>query len=173
MDMPDEAPAGVAERVFQALNARDLDGFGALAADDVVDDFLAVGEFRGRAAVVGFFSELLDAVPDFAIEVEAIAADAGTAAVKWRATGTFTGQPFQGVTANGRTIDLRGIDFMEIESGRVVRNRIAYDGASFARQIGLLPPTGSLPDRALLAAFNAKTRTVDWWRNRGGSKPGG
>ncbi|MFI1583753.1 ester cyclase [Embleya sp. NPDC020630] len=159
-------PAEVARAVFEALNDGDLDCFALFSADDVFDDFIAVGEFRGAAAVRAFFAELLAAVPDFSITVEDVIADAHGAAVKWHATGTFTGGPFQGVVANGRRIDLRGVDFMEIDDGRVQRNRIAYDGATFARQVGLLPPTGSGPDRALLAAFNRKTRLTQWWQAR-------
>ena len=49
---------------------------------------------------------------------------------------------------------------MEIEEGRIRRNTIYYDGASFARQIGLLPAKGSLADRALLSAFNARARAM-------------
>lgn len=160
------APGEVARAVFEALNDGDLDGFAQFSADGVFGDFIAVGEFRGAAAVRSFFVELLAAVPDFSITVEDVIADDHGAAVKWHATGTFTGSPFRGVVANGRRIGLRGVDFMEIDGGRVQRNRIAYDGATFARQVGLLPPNGSGPDRALLAAFNARTRLAGWWQRR-------
>jgi hypothetical protein len=33
-----------------------------------------------------------------------------------------------------------------------------YDGATFARQVGMLPTAGSAADRATLAAFNAAAR---------------
>ena len=33
-----------------------------------------------------------------------------------------------------------------------------FDGASFARQIGMLPPDGSGADRAMKSAFNAVTK---------------
>jgi hypothetical protein len=36
----------------------------------------------------------------------------------------------------------------------------------FARQIKLLPPDGSIADRAMKAAFNAKTRVVSMTRRR-------
>ncbi len=37
-------------------------------------------------------------------------------------------------------------------------NTIYYDGASLARQIGMLPSRGSRADRALVFVFNAKSR---------------
>ena len=45
----------------------------------------------------------------------------------------------------------------DIVGGRLVDNTIYYDGLSFARQIGILPSEGSRGDRALTAAFNART----------------
>jgi hypothetical protein len=37
-------------------------------------------------------------------------------------------------------------------------NTIYYDGAGFARQIGMLPSLGSRADRMLVSLFNAKSR---------------
>jgi hypothetical protein len=42
--------------------------------------------------------------------------------------------------------------------GKVDQNTVCYDGAAFARQIGILPRQGSTDDRAVLAAFNPATR---------------
>jgi hypothetical protein len=59
---------------------------------------------------------------------------------------------------------------MMVGSRLIQHNTIYYDGATFARQIGLLPGLGSRADQALLAAFNAKTtlsqRARDRWRRR-------
>jgi len=55
-------------------------------------------------------------------------------------------------------VAISGCDVMEITDGVLHRNTIYYDGASFARQIGLLPPEGSAADRTMLRAFNLKTR---------------
>ncbi|WP_043174681.1 ester cyclase [Streptomyces sp. NRRL B-24484] len=163
---PPASPADVARAVFAALDARDLDRLTGLCHPDVVDDFLAVGEVRGPVEVRRFFAELLTALPDFSITAEDVIGDHRGAAVTWRTTGTFSGGAFQGVRPNGRRIDLRGIDFMEIESGLVRRNRIAYDGATFARQVGMLPPRGSALDRSLTTTFNTKTRPTAWARSR-------
>jgi hypothetical protein len=39
-----------------------------------------------------------------------------------------------------------------------VRNTAYYDGMTFAREIGMLPPRDSQAERAMFAAFNAVTR---------------
>jgi hypothetical protein len=105
--------------------------------------------------------------------VDRIVADDTSAVVQWHAAGTFTGGPFQNIVPTGRRVDLRGADVMEIADGLVQHNTIYYDGATFARQIGLLPALGSRADQAMLAAFNAKTtlsqRPVT---GGGGGRPG-
>lgn len=126
----------------------------------LLDDIVAIGEFRGADAVRGFFGELFAAMPDFDLTIERVVADQSTAAVKWRARATFSSAPFQGIQPTGRPVELRGVDFFEIEEGRIKRNTVFYDGAAFARQIGMLPPDGSLSDRLIRHLFNLKTRLL-------------
>ncbi len=142
---------------FEALNGRDLDAAEALWHPDVVDDFVVLGVFRGRRAVRGLFEEIFAAVPDFILAPEEFIGTDENATVRWRATGTFTGSPFQGIHATGRSIDLRGVDVMRWDDGLLVHNTIYYDGLTFARQVGLLPAERTGGDRAIMAAFNAKT----------------
>ncbi len=151
-------PGQVARAVFDAVAARDPDGIVACGAPDYVDDFVAIGEYRGRDAVRDFFRELFDAFPDFDMRVDRIVADDSSAVVQWHASGTFTGGNFLGIRATGRSVDLRGVDVLEIADGLVQHNTIYYDGATFARQIGLLPPQDSRRDRSLTSAFNVATK---------------
>ena len=57
-----------------------------------------------------------------------------------------------------RRVKLRGVDVMEVADGLIQHNTIYYDGASLARQIGMLPFQGSRADRALVFVFNSKSR---------------
>jgi steroid delta-isomerase-like uncharacterized protein len=159
-------PADVARAVLDAVSKRDLDGIVAAGAPGYVDDFVAIGEIRGHDAVRAFFGELFTAFPDFTMTVDRIVADDAAAVVQWHAAGTFTGGPFQGIEPTGRRVEVRGVDVMEIADGLVQHNTIYYDGATFARQIGLLPGLGSRADQALLAAFNAKTTLTQRVRDR-------
>jgi steroid delta-isomerase-like uncharacterized protein len=159
-------PADVARAAFDAVSRQDPDGIAATGAPGYVDDFVAVGEIRGHDAVRAFFRELFAAFPDFAMTVDRIVADDSAAVVQWHAAGTFTGGPFQGIAPTGRRVEIRGVDVMEIADGLIQHNTIYYDGATFARQIGLLPGLGSRADQALLAAFNAKTTLGQRARDR-------
>ena len=158
MDIETPTPSEVARTIFEALSRRDLDTAMKFNTDDAVDDFVAIGEFRGRLAIRRFFDELLAAFPDFDIAVDRIVGDDSAAVVQWHAAGTFSGGKFQGIEPTGKQVQIRGVDVMEFAEGRYVHNTIYYDGASFARQIGMLPRAGSGAEKATLAAFNASTR---------------
>jgi steroid delta-isomerase-like uncharacterized protein len=158
MDTETPTPSEVARTIFEALSKRDLDTAMKFNTDDAVDDFVAIGEFRGRLAIRRFFDELLAAFPDFAIAVDRIVGDDSAAVVQWHAAGTFSGGKFQGIEPTGKRVQIRGVDVMEFAEGRYVHNTIYYDGASFARQIGMLPRAGSGAEKATLFGFNASTR---------------
>jgi steroid delta-isomerase-like uncharacterized protein len=151
-------PSEVAHADFDALTKRDLDAVMESVAAEAMYDFVAVGEFVGKSAIRRFLEELLAALPDYAITVERVVSDRSTAVVQWHAEGTFSGGKFQGIEPTGKQVKIRGVDVMEITEGQIRHNTIYYDGASFARQIGLLPPSGSGTDKAMLSVFNAVTR---------------
>ena len=57
--------------------------------------------------------------------------------------GHFTGGPVQGVEPTGkRGSSSAACDCFEIKDGKIVGNTAYYDGASFARQVGMLPAAG-------------------------------
>ena len=152
------AAGALARRLFERLGAHDLDGLAELQHPDVVDDFVAVGVVRGKAEVRRFFEEMLAAFPDFRIDVLHVTEQGPRAVVQWEVEATFTGSPFQGVRATGKRVHLRGVDCMEFEAGLLRHNTIYYDGAGFAREVGLLPAQGSAAEKAMTGAFNALTR---------------
>jgi steroid delta-isomerase-like uncharacterized protein len=151
--------AARARELFEALGRRDLSRAGEMWGPDSVDHFLPVGVFQGTEAIRGYFEDLFAAVPDFKLEVEDVIGQDRHAVVQWRATGTFSGAPFLGIEPTGRSVDMRGVDVMTFDDeGRVDHNTIYYDGAEFARQVGMLPRRDSAADRALTAAFNGATK---------------
>ena len=157
----------VALAAFQGAIDRDPDRIVRRAhPDDYVDDFVAIGEFSGRDEVRDFFTELFAAFPDFELSVERVVAEGDAVVVRWHADGTFSGARFQGIEPTGRRVRIRGCDFFEVEDGWIRRNTIFYDGASFARQVGMLPAKDSFGDRAMLRLFNAKVRLTRRFRRR-------
>lgn len=146
-----------ARSAFDALARRDAEAIGEHWREDGVNDIVPVGVLRGRGEIVDFFREVFTAVPDLETTVTRVVASDRLAAVECRMTGNFVGGPFRGIEPTGRPLHLRGFDLLEIEDGEIVGNTAYYDGAAFARQIGLLPPEGSAAERALTGALNAVT----------------
>ena len=143
---------------FDALAARDADAAVAFWSPEGVDDILPLRILRGPNAIRACLHELFTAVPDMRFTVERVTADEKVAAVQWRSTGTFSSGTFEGLEPPGRRIELRGIDCLEVVDGKIVHNTGVFDGAAFARQVGLLPPEDSGTDRAIRAGFNTVTK---------------
>ncbi|MFF6961820.1 ester cyclase [Streptomyces anthocyanicus] len=157
-------PVDVARAAFRSVATGHLDRFTELLHEDVVFDVVPVGLRRGRQAVRQYFEEVRRAMPDLVMTLEHAVGDDRYAAVQWRMTGTFDGAPYQGLAPTKRHIALQGVDFVEVDTGRIRRSRTIFDGAELGRQIGLLPSRGSAADRATTRAFNVKTQLTDRWR---------
>jgi steroid delta-isomerase-like uncharacterized protein len=151
-----------AREIFSAIfDDRDLSDPYRYWTDDSVDHFLAAGvSVRGAEALAQWFRDVFAAMPDWSLEIENTVEDGERqVVVQWHATATFTGAPFLGIEPTGRRLDIRGCDVIVVDDDfKVVTNTVYYDGAEFARQVGLLPPRDSAADRAMLAAFNGATK---------------
>ena len=147
-----------ARSYFDAVGARDAATMAAHWHREGICDSVPLGVFRGPDAVRRLYQEMFAAMPDMRTTVERITADDRVAAVQWRASGTFSGGPFQGIEPTGRQIELRGIDALEVEDGKILRSTSVYDGAAAARGMGLLPAEDSGADRALRVGFNTVTK---------------
>jgi steroid delta-isomerase-like uncharacterized protein len=152
------SPVEVARALFDALAKRDVDAVLALDTDDAVGDVVAIQEFRGKPAIRRFLDEVFTAFPDYKLTVDRVIGDDSGAVVQWHATGTFSGGQFQRIAPTGKGVEVRGVDVVDVRAGRVARDTMYYDGASLARQIGMLPRGGSRTDKAALSVFNIVTR---------------
>ena len=151
-------PEETVRSYFDAVIARDPAAMAEHWAAEGIEEIVPVGIFRGPDEVKAYFTELFTAIPDFEMEIERTLAQDDNVLVQWRASGTFTGGPLMGVEPTGRRIELRGLDWLEVEGDKVVRNTAFADGAALARGMGLLPPQGSAAEKAMFGAFNALTK---------------
>lgn len=159
----------VARAYFEAVARRDLDAMEAFYEPG------GTGEIHGLVSLTvpgtyrEWFGGLFRAFPDFQMEILDVVGGGEVAAVRWRATGTFNGESrFEGLRPNGARVEMRGCDVLRIRDGRIHRNDAYTNAAEMMRQFGALPPQGSLPERALLAALNAKTRLASRLGRSGG-----
>ena len=125
---------------------------------DGIEEILPVAIFRGPEEVKAWFTELFAAIPDFEMTLDRVLAQDQNVLVQWRASGSFSGGPLMGIDPTGRRIELRGLDWLEVEGELITRNTAFADGAALARGMGLLPPQGSAAEKAMFSAFNAFTK---------------
>ena len=157
----------VVHRVFSAINAHDVAALREAWADDVTERF-PDKTCRGKDELSAHFAGLFSAIPDFHMELVKTVEEGETVYARWRLTGTHTGGQFNGIDPTGKAITLDGMDEFTIRDGKVAANFVVFDQMEVGRQLGLLPPDGSPPDRALKAAFNAKTKIAEAIRERRG-----
>ena len=153
-----KAVEGHIRSYYDALATRDVSGAGGHWSDDGVDDMVPNQVLRGRAAIETFYSELFAAAPDAQFSLTRLVTGEREAAAEWRLHGTFDGAAFQGLEPTGKPFEIRGVDYFVVEDGKIASNTGYYDGAEFARQIGMLPPRDSGAERAMTSAFNAVTK---------------
>jgi hydroxyacylglutathione hydrolase len=154
-------PGKVARAYFDAVAARDPDAMVECWAAGGIDRLAPLNrDLRAPDEVRSFFAQTFTAMPDMHFEVLDLVAARNQAAVRWRATGTFCGGPFEGIEPTGSRIELEGIDLLTVENGKIQHNDAYYDSAQFGRAVGLLPPADSPMERRMAGAFNARTRLV-------------
>jgi steroid delta-isomerase-like uncharacterized protein len=143
---------------FDAMAARDAGAMAEHWSEDGVDDIVPMGVLRGRGEIRDYMASVFAAMPDARTTVGRLVAGETSCAVEWRLEGTFDGAAFMDLEPTGKHVEIRGCDLFELEDGLLVSNAGYFDGAAFARQIGLLPADGSGADRAMKSALNAVTK---------------
>ncbi len=104
-----------------------------------------------------WFGSLFAAAPNFEFEFISVTAAKDTATTRYIAHATFDGTgKFEGLVPNGSTVAVEGCDVTVVQDGLIVANHGYLNGADMARQLGALPPQGSLAERATAGALNAK-----------------
>jgi predicted ester cyclase len=151
--------ASVASAYFAAVGERDVEAMVALWEPGGMDVLHGMAELPAPDGIRDWFGSLFTAFPDFRFEVLDLVAEGEKAAVHWRATGTFDGSgSFEGMVPTGAGVDITGCDLLTIRDGRIHRNDAYVNGTEMGRQLGALPPAGSLGERTMLAALNLRTR---------------
>ena len=160
----------VARAYFAAVTARDIEAMVACWEPGSPDVLHGVAALTAPDGLRTWFGGLFAAFPDFTFEVLDVLPDGGEkVAIRWHATGTFDGSgSFEGLVPNGRSVDVEGCDVLTVRGGKIVANDAYLNGAEMARQLGALPPAGSLPEKALSGALNAKTKALAWVAQRRG-----
>jgi steroid delta-isomerase-like uncharacterized protein len=153
--------ASVAAGYFDAVAARDVEAMASFWEPGGIDELHGLASLRAPDQVREWFGNVFRAMPDIRMEVLEILAGEERAAVHWHMTGTFDGEGrFEGLIANGARVDITGCDVLTVRDGKIARNDAYLNGAEMARQLGALPPQGSLAEGGLSAVLNLRTRAA-------------
>jgi steroid delta-isomerase-like uncharacterized protein len=124
---------------YERINAGDIDGFGALLADDFVEHDEVPGLPPTKEGVIAYFTSLLTSFPDMRMNVEDLIASGNKAVARVKATATHQGE-FMGVPPTGNAVAIQLIDIMSFDDSGLVREHWGVaDLLSLMQQLGGVP----------------------------------
>ena len=131
----------IARRLYDLLNAADVQAAGDLATIDYVEHDPLPGQGTGREGVVDRFSMIVSGLaPQFT--VEDIISEGDTVVVRWTNAGTHIGE-FLGIPPTGRPFTIGGIDVYRVDGDLLCEHWHQIDQLSMLGQLGLLPETAA------------------------------
>jgi steroid delta-isomerase-like uncharacterized protein len=127
----------VALRLYELVNAGNIEGIGELVAEDYLEHDPLPGQGSGREGVIDRFSMLSSALaPTFT--VDDVIAEGDRVVVRWTNAGTHVGE-FAGMPPSGRTFVIAGIDIYRVADGRLAEHWHVVDQLAMLTQLGALP----------------------------------
>ena len=126
-------------QAYDHLNAGDLEGFGAMLADDMVEHEEAAGLPQNKDGVIQFFRCSARRSRTCRWNVEDLAMAGDRIWTRVRITGTNDGD-FMGMPATGKSVDFQGIDIVRIsDAGKAVEHWGVTDTMAMMQQLGAVP----------------------------------
>jgi steroid delta-isomerase-like uncharacterized protein len=127
------------QRMFEFINAGDVDGLGSMMADDFVEHEELPGLAPTREGVLEFFRMYMGAFPDLRFTAEDILPSGDKVVARVRATGTHQGE-FLGIPPTGKRIDVQLIDIIRFgDDGLAHEHWGVMDSMAMMQQLGLVP----------------------------------
>ena len=124
---------------YERINSGDIEGFGALVADDFVEHEEQPDLPPTKEGVLAFFRTLQTAFPDMSMDVQDVIASGEKSVARVVITGTHRGE-FMGVPPTGRRVEVQLIDIMRFdEVGLVCEHWGVMDALSLMQQLGVVP----------------------------------
>ena len=114
----------------------DVDAIDEFLTDDHLDETPPPGFDGSRESQKQIAAMMRDTSKDKTMDVIDIVVDGDHAAGAWRMSWTQIGDLWGMVPADGKRIDLHGIDYFTVVNGRIVRTRHVEDWMGVLLQIG-------------------------------------
>src|SRR5262249_52883528 len=131
--------AAAIRRLYDLINAGDIDGFGAQLTDGFVEHDELPGFPPTKEGVMAFFRMYMAAFPDLRMIPEDVIVGGDKVVARVLATGTQTG-PLMGMPATGRRVQVKLIDITRFGSdGRALEHWGVFDQFGMLQQLGVIP----------------------------------
>jgi steroid delta-isomerase-like uncharacterized protein len=127
------------QRLYDLINAGDIDGFGRQLADDFVEREEIPGLPPTKDGVVQYFRIMLAAFPDLRMDVQDSFASGDKAVARLRISGTHQGE-FMGIPATGKPVSVNLIDITRFGDDGLAREHWGVaDLLAMMQQLGVIP----------------------------------
>ena len=131
--------AATMRRLYDLINAGDIDGFGELLAEDFVEHEETPGLDPTKEGVKQFFHMYKAAFPDLRMEAQDVLVSGDKVVARARATGTHKGE-FLGMPATGKHVDVQLIDIIRFDDDGLAREHWGvFDALALLQQLGAIP----------------------------------
>lgn len=126
-------------RLYDLINAGDIDSFSRQLADEFVEHEEVPGFPPTRDGVIQYFRMLLTAFPDLRMAPEDVIASGDKAVARALVTGTHKG-PFAGIPATGKRVEVKLIDIIRFgDDGKAREHWGVVDQFAMMQQLGAIP----------------------------------
>ena len=154
-----------ADRNIAAWDALDAEAVADTCTDDIVwIDPSVPYPVRGRKELVKLINNFATSYPDLKIDrtsapipspVEPLAIG------RYTMTGTLTRDwPYTGLAATGLSMEVRCVDEWRFRDGLLAHNVTIYDCLQTARQLGIVPPPGSIGSKIMNKVQHIRARRL-------------
>ena len=118
----------------ELINQGDLEPADELYSSDSVDHMPAPGQVAGPEGVKRDFARIRASFPDWHQEIEDVIAEGDKVVVRWRSTGTHSGD-FMGLPATGIRASWTGVGIFRLEDGKIVERWSNWDALGLMQQL--------------------------------------
>jgi predicted ester cyclase len=131
-----EKNKAIVRKVIEAFNKRNLALLDKLMAPDYIDH---THQLR-REDVKQYLTVEVKGFPDFHMTIEDIIAEGDKVWVRFKETGTHTGE-YRGLAPTGKKFAITAVHNFRIFNGKVAEDFSVSDDLAFYKQLGVIEPT--------------------------------
>ena len=134
----EENRAVVMRYIEEVWNRHDLDAIDGLVSSEYVNHAASTEEYRHGGAR-RIWEWILSVFPDHRFDVEDVAADGETVAVRGTMVGTHGGE-LMGIEPTGKRVAAQQSHWFRVVDGKLMEHRAVRDDLGMLQQLGVMPP---------------------------------